>query len=351
MYYIKEEFQQLKADAHAEYQSQPKPTKAEALDFFWYNVGCAGKLIFKEKEIIVFAFLQLVCIGLGYYLWVQVLNWIPEEVWESAKNEDGATPADVVLWVWSFVCVGITTYPLGLLTACMGAAHFLHESGQESTVAKCLKIVFSRAWPLWVFSWIDGWWTVNRIVDRLPSKKNKTSSSQKLLKEAIYQAWKLATLGVLPALIVGRSVTDSCKDSLCMVQTRFKALIKLRVAYVTICWFFGIASYVGAVLMVPVIFEQMRNENDMYVFYSFVGVPMLGALFFIQVIFRPIYILSSCRIYSNYLRENKIQVQLPAVSKFSSSLVALLILMIGVGMVFLYRDELGISALLATPYK
>ncbi|MBR4932602.1 MAG: hypothetical protein IKZ02_06205, partial [Alphaproteobacteria bacterium] len=79
--------------------------------------------------------------------------------------------------------------------------------------------------------------------------------------------------------------------------------------------------------------------------------PMLVALFFIQVVFRPIYILSSCRIYSNYLRENNIQIQLPSVSKFSSSLVALLILIIGIVMVFLYRDELGINALLATPYK
>ena len=51
-------------------------------------------------------------------------------------------------------------------------------------------------------------------------------------------------------------------------------------------------------------------------------------------------------VYAYILRENNIQIQLPSVSKFSSSLVALLILIIGIVMVFLYRDELGINALL-----
>jgi hypothetical protein len=95
----------------------------------------------------------------------------------------------------------------------------------------------------------------------------------------------------------------------------------------------------------------MSSENDMYTLYFFAGVPMIFALFFIQVCFRPIYILSACRIYLNYANETNIKFDLPKVSKFSSSVVAFLILALILGTVFLYRDDLGITQLLSIPYK
>lgn len=348
---IKQALKQLKKDAYQDYKDEDKPTKKESLSYFGRCILYSLKLIFKEKEIVTFAILQLVCIGLGYYLWVQMLDWIPEEVWESAKDSDGGSPADLVLLLWSFFCVGLTAYPLGLLTACMGAAHFLHENGEESTIAKCFRIVLPRAWPIWVFSWLDGWWTVNRILERLPKKRDRVPLSQKLINEAIYQAWKIASLGFLPALIIGRGVMDSCKDSLGVLKKHFKTICQLRIAYSVICWIFGIGSYVGAIFMTPYIFSHMSSNNDMYTFYAFVGFPMLIALFFIQVFFRPIYILSACRIYSNYVRENNIPVELPTVSRFSSTIVAFLVLGIIIGTVFLYRDALGITNLLSIPYK
>ena len=348
---IKKALKQLKKDAYQEYKNEDKPNRKESLSYFGRCVLYSSKLIFKEKEIITFAILQLVCIGLGYYLWVQMLDWIPEEVWESTRDSDNGSPADIVLLLWSFFCVGLTAYPLGLLTACMGATHFLHENGEESTIAKCFRIVIPRAWPIWIFSWLDGWWTVNRILERLPKKRDRVPLSQKLINEAIYQAWKIASLGFLPALIIGRSVIDSCKDSLGVLKTHFKTICQLRIAYSVICWIFGIGSYVGAIFMAPYIFSHMSSDNDMYTFYVFVGVPMLIALFFIQVFFRPIYILSACRIYSNYVRENNIPIELPTVSKFSSTIVAFIVLGIIIGTIFLYRDMLGITDLLSIPYK
>ncbi|MBR6232110.1 MAG: hypothetical protein IKQ99_03320 [Alphaproteobacteria bacterium] len=348
---IKKALKQLKKDAYQEYKGEDKPTKKESVSYFGRCVLYSSKLIFKEKEIITFAILQLVCIGLGYYLWVQMLDWIPEEVWESTRHSDNGSPADYVLLLWSFICVGLTTYPLGLLTACMGAAHFLHENGEESTIAKCFRIVLPRAWPIWIFSWIDGWWTVKRILERLPKKRDRVPLAQKLINEAIYQAWKIASLGFLPALIIGRGVADSCKDSLGVLKTHFKSICQLRIAYSVICWVFGIGSYIGCIFMAPYIFSHMSNDNDIYTFYVFAGVPMLVALFFIQVFFRPIYILSACRIYSNYVRENNIPIALPTVSKFSSTIVAFLVLAAIIGTVCLYRDALGITQLLSIPYK
>ena len=349
--YIREKLFELKQDAYDKYDEEEKPSKKESVSYFGRCVFYSSKLIFKEKEIIVFAFLQLVCIALGYYLWVQVLDWIPEEVWESAKHSKNGSVADIVLLLWSFVCVGLTTYPLGLLSACMGAAHSLHENGEESTIAKCLRIVLARAWPIWIFSWLDGWWTVCRILDRLPKKNDNRSASDKLMAEAMYQAWKIASLGFLPALIVGRGVINGCKDSLGILKTHFKTICQLRIAYSTLCWLFGIGAYVGCIFLIPYIKPYMSSENDMYTFCFFAGVPMIFALFFIQVFFRPIYILSACRIYLNYAYENNIQFDLPKVSKFSSSVVAFLILALILGTVFLYRDDLGITQLLSIMYK
>jgi hypothetical protein len=44
--------------------------------------------MFVEKEMFVFVLLQFVAIALAYYLWVQMLGWIPDEVWEGAKDSD-----------------------------------------------------------------------------------------------------------------------------------------------------------------------------------------------------------------------------------------------------------------------
>ena len=348
---LKTALTKLKNDSFSTMEENDKPQKVESLSYFGRCISYSSKLIFTEKEIIVFALLQLVVIALGYYLWVQILGLIPEEVWESARKDDGASVVDLVLLVWSFLCVGLTTYPLGLLSACMTTAHFLHESGQESTVAKCLRVVLPKSWTIWMFSWIDGWWTILRILERLPKKKDRTPLYVKIRNEAIYQAWKVASLGFLPAIIIGRNVNEACKDSLGLLKTHFKTMCQLRIAYSLICWIFGVGTYIGAIFLAPHILERMNSNNDMHTFYTFIGIPLILSLFFIQVIFRPIYILSACRIYSNYTIEKNIKVSLPVVSKFTSSIVAFLILAIITCVAFLYRDELGITQMLSTPYK
>ena len=65
-----------------------KPGKIKSLKSFFSRLGYAAKLIFLEKEIITFAMLQWASIALGYYLWVQMLDWIPEEVWKSTESSN-----------------------------------------------------------------------------------------------------------------------------------------------------------------------------------------------------------------------------------------------------------------------
>src|SRR5690554_7624268 len=92
----------------------------------------------------------------------------------------------------------------------MGATHFLHKQGRESTVATCLKLVLPQSWSLWSFHWIDGWITVNQILDRLPKKGGRKNP---ILSEALYYAWKLGISGVLPSIVTGNNLIKSGKNS------------------------------------------------------------------------------------------------------------------------------------------
>lgn len=349
---ISKALNEIKDNAIKQYDAKKRPHKIESVGSFFKGGAASLAFIFSEKENILFAILQLVSIALGYFIWIQVLDWIPQSVWDSLKDSDGDSPIiNLVVFLWSFICVGLTAYPLGLLTACMGASYMLRFEGKKSTIADCLKIVFNKSWVLWVFSWIDGWWTTLRILERLPKKRDHTPLSVKLRNEAIYQAWKAASLGFMPATLCGRSLKDSCKDSLLMLKDRFVPLLKLRLGYSFICWVLGIGCYVSIFFLMPFVSKFSAGHNEIYGFYFFVGFPALVALTFIMIIFRPIYIVSACRIYAFYAREKEIPIQLPQqTSGIISSLIAFIVLAIILSTVVLYRDQLGLTELLSIPH-
>ena len=347
---IKEELTNLKNKAYVNYGNKEKPSKTTATLGFFRSCGVSLYLIFTEKENILFALLSLVCMALVYFLGIKVLDWIPQEIWDSLKAKDGKdhTLLDLAVTIWAFVCCGIVAYPLGIFTACMGASYMLRFQGKESTISECLKIVLPKSWTLWVFSWIDGWWTFWRIVERLPSKNDRTPLRTKIMRETIYQAWKLASLGFLPATVCGRSLKEACTDSLNLLQDRFSMLVKLRIGYSVVCWIVGIGSYIGAALMMFYFKDLRIGSNDIYSFYFLAGAPIVVALAIIMLFFRPLYVISACRIYAFYAREKGIEVKLPEKSqKFVSSLIVFLLLLAAVAVVYLWRDELGLSDILS----
>lgn len=346
----KSDLEQLRSEVATITQSEEKPDILSSMGGFFTNCAKSFRFILSEKENIVFALLQLASIGLGYYLWVQILDWIPDDVWQEMrkdKDNNSGGIANLIILLWSFVCVGITAFPIGFFTSCMGASFILRFNGQKSTVVNCVHLALNRLWSIWIFSWVDGWWTVNRILERLPKKKNRTPTSRKILNEAIYQAWKLATLGFLPAIISGRTIADSIKDTISLTKNRFIDLAKLRVAYSAICWILGIGAYVLLIFILIKYPNLMSSENKIYNFYMLAGLPMMFALTFIMIIFRPLYIISSFRIYANYMREKRITITLPQKSPAYTALIVFGILIILVGTTYIYRDEIGITKILS----
>ncbi|MGM0563973.1 MAG: hypothetical protein ACQES2_06550 [Pseudomonadota bacterium] len=321
---------------------------------FTGRVRYALALAFKEKEIFFFALMQWVSIGAAYLLWVQMLDWIPEPVWRSAEEADGASVVDLVLMLWSFFCVGLAAYPVGLFTGCMGATHFLHRQGKPSTVAACLRLVLPQSWPLWAFHWIDGWITVDQIFDRLPRKNDTRTPAQRALDEALYYAWKLGVAGVLPGILTGHGLVQSGKRSIAFVKDNLAQVAGLRAGYSALCWVVGILAYVGGILwvaMTGIIPEGAEAHSEIYTVYLWAVVPLMISLAVVMLLLRPVYVLALCDLYSEDLAKKGEDPELPGLpSRGVSALVAFAGLVLILAMVYLYRQELGITALLSTPY-
>lgn len=324
---------------------------AGGIGSFTSRISYAISLGLKEKEIFFFGLLQWASIGIGYLLWVQMLDWIPEEVWRSAAESDEGSIADWILLAWSFVCVGVVAFPVGMLTGCMGATHFLHKQGRESTVAVCLKLVLPQSWSLWLFHWIDGWITVNQILDRLPKKKGRTNP---VLSEALYYAWKLGVSGVLPSIVTGNNLIKSGKNSVVFVKDNFVEVAKLRAGYSALCWIVGIGAYVGAILFFMAVDIAPKGDEiygHIYTFYFWAAVPILIAVAIVMLILRPIFVLAICDLYSDYLNGKGIEIVLPEnPAKSTSAIVVFGCLCLVLVMAYMFRIELGIVDMLSTPY-
>jgi hypothetical protein len=331
-----------------------KPGKIESLKKFFAYYGYSWKLMFKETELFLFIFLQWIAVALGYYLFVMMLYWIPEEVWQSTQENDEGSIADLVLFVWIFVCVGVAAFPLGIFSSCMAVVHLLHIEDKPSTIAACLKVVLPRTWGLWLFHWMDGYITVGRIIDRLPKKNDRSSPIQKALAEALYYAWKVATMGILPNLITGRSIKDTAKNTVGMIKDNAAEVIMIRIGYSVFCWIIAIATYVWGIFN----YGWIKNKffpgdltSTISEFYFYAGIPMLFAVAIIQLFIRPAYILAISDVYGRYIHgkgETILDQDTPPAS--ISVLVVFLVLCIAIFTAYLYRFELGIMDMLATPY-
>jgi hypothetical protein len=305
-----------------------RPTRRIGIRAFFARGADAFRLSLKEKEIHVFGLLQAVAIGIAYLLWVQALDWFPEEAWN--EDREGPSVWDILFLVWSILCIGFAAFFLGVFSGCMGAVHFLHAQGEESTIARCLKIVMPNALRLWAFHWVDGFITCHRILERLPKKENKPSPAARALSEALYYAWKVGSIGFLPSLILGNSLIGAGKDSLSLVKSRFKDVALLRAGYSAISWVIGILTYLGgAYFIVQSGFVDLESTEStgrqIFRFFLAAGIPILISVALIQMFIRPLFIISLCEIYSEFARERGDAVELPeAPKKGTAALVTFL---------------------------
>lgn len=324
--------------------NQKKPESE--IKTFTSRIRYALMLGLKEKEIFFFGLLQLLVIMVGFVLWLQLLNWIPQDIWndvqacEDRGDDDCAALIDIALFFWGMAIVPIVVFPIGILSCSIGTTHFLVSRNEESTVLKCLNASFSNAWAIWKFHAIDGYITIIRILDRLPSEDDHRTPAQIALEEAAYYAWKVGTAGMVPNLILGNKLKPSGKSSLNFVKSKFKEVASLRGAYSSICWVIAILSFIGAIILPYFAYEITIyiGGTITVVFYTLMIIPICFATLLVVVVLRPLYIISICDLYSDYLEENKEQVQLPDnPSKGRSALITFVILL----MVLIFLSSFG----------
>ena len=316
---------------------------------FTSRIRYALMLGLKEKEIFFFGLLQLLVIMVGYIFWLQVLNWIPQDIWNELqacidRGEDDCTGIiDIALYLWGMAIVVIISFPVGILSCSIGTTHFLVSRNEESTVLKCLNASFSNAWAIWKFHAIDGYITIDRILERLPKDDDTRTPAEIALEEAAYYAWKVGTAGMVPNLILGNKLIPSGISSINFVKSKFKEVASLRGAYSSICWLIAILSYIGAIILTAVFEDQLTlstGEIEIGAFYNYMIIPICFATLSVVVVLRPLYIISICDLYSDYLEENKEEAELPDnPTKGRSALITFVILM----MLLIFLSSFGLD--------
>lgn len=313
-------------------------------DFFGWT-GRACRWIFEEKHILLFAFFQIVAIAAGYYLWVQMLGWIPKEVWESDEKLQNIKLNLAVLG-WSFLCVGLVSGPVAVFTGCMGASHFLKRAGLPSGMMSCLRMTLPRAWALWIFCWMDCWFTVLQILERLP-KRGGDGAEDRFIKELLYYSWKLGTVGMLPSLLNGKNLFLAAKESALLIRDKPHEVMLLRGGYSLFCWIVGVLAYAGTAAFFFTHQHLIETGNWVYLVYVWAGIPILIATAVIQLFLRPIFVLGSCEIYCDYIVTEQMNPKLRTPPSVIFSLIMSFgFLLMLAGTIYLYREPIGLTDIL-----
>jgi hypothetical protein len=266
------------------------------------DLGYAVRLMRQEKEILLFAGLQWVVIGLAYLLWVEVIASIPASVWAEVSHaldddrEAVTNVAGVALWVWTLLIIITAAYPIALLNAAIAAAHYLRASHQTSTIGACLQIAFKNMGRLWLFTAMDGYITVNAIIDRLPRKRGRRTAGE----EAAYYAWKVGTAGVLPSLVAGNTFVMAAKESIRLLEDQPVRTIAIRMAYSLLCWIVGVTAYFGTIAYFMMLGAPLTGENWLYHFYVLVGMPIVLAAG-VACLLRPLFVVAITKLYTDVI--------------------------------------------------
>jgi len=280
---------------------KPRIFSRDSFQQFSTNIATVANLIGEEPEILIFAAAQWLVIWLAYLAWTQMLDWIPDYVWnaiQQASREGGKAAFNLLnlaLLAWSFFIVCVVSYPIGICTASMVAVHDLRACNEEVTLAKCLTVADRHLGRIWMFTAVDAWVTVKAILDRLPKKYGNRTMADELL----YYAWKVATIAVVPALVNGRDFVGAGRDSLTLLRSRPAQSLGLRFGYSAVCWVIGILAYAMSLVVFAKFGHSGHEAHFIYNFYFLMAGPVFVAVGAVSVLVRPFFVLGVAKLYSN----------------------------------------------------
>jgi hypothetical protein len=305
IFHMDDELAEYTREARAVIEANGGPGAIRRIGSFFGNLGDVFRLITQEPEILLFAALQWAVIAAGYLCWVQALDWIPDSVWEEVaraeeQNRDsGFDFINFFLIGWSFAVVAAASFPLAILNAAMVAVHGLRHDGYDSTIVTALRMGFRNIGKQWAFTTADAWITVTAILDRLPKKRGPKRTA---MDELLYYAWKLATMGMVPAMVHGRGIIDAAKDSVRMIKGEPGRAIAIRFGYSGLCWILGILTYAGSIAFFSLYGHDIEGaKNEIFNFYFLMAVPICISVGVIMVLVRPFFLLMVAKLYTEVI--------------------------------------------------
>lgn len=271
----------------------------------WRRLGQTGSVfaearsvIRRDPEILAFSGLQILWIALSYGAWAWSYSWNP---WLSL---------DVVEGLWVSVWVMATGVPIRLLTLAMCSSVVQRSRGMDSTFWSCLRVAGSRFWSAGLFQAVDAWITLKRISQRAGERGGSSRSIlgtfldevPDIAWEFLYQGWKSATLGVIPALAAGKPLGDAVESSVGLLRARPEEVLVLRLSYSLACWLVAIPTVmVGAKLYLndPMVFVG-GQLNPAWLYR--LGWLVLVALLVIHLVVRPLFLVCSTSLWIDWNR-------------------------------------------------
>lgn len=321
-----------------------KPPRAGSVFRFFGYLLYSWKLMFIEKEIIVFSLLQWIAVALGVYLFTYMIGR-PEllPLWQQLEQGNKAAEAALgtIMTVWGMICIGLVALPFSIFSSCIAAVHLIHyHEDRSSTVAECLRIVLPRAWALWGFVWFDLYLTV--------MKPHRGRGWKSWALEGLYQAWKIAAMCIHMNILTGRNWQDTYNNTLGMTKTQGWELLRIRIGYSFVTFTLYIGVFIAACFfardLYPYFFaadQEQRTMMQAWMFIATIGVFWLGL---VKVLVRPAYMIAISDIFADYVY-SKNEAVLPSepVPVAVSVFVAFAVFGAAVYTGYLYREPLGLT--------
>lgn len=190
--------------------------------------------------------------------------------------------AMAVIWI---PYAGLVTMIEGIFNGAMGAATYLHAEGHPPTVGGALKIARQNAPTIWKFN------IIQFFVRLLTSSGKNSGLVTSLAKAALRTAWTYGTVGMMPAILNGKTLVDAMKRSIEFLKTEPVKIVSLVFAK-GLCGFVLILGFVGLI--------ALGIHFDIYSLFIVAG------LFFILIAFiYPIYVSILYLLYVDFLKDKQ----------------------------------------------
>ncbi|TVQ82870.1 MAG: hypothetical protein EA357_07845 [Micavibrio sp.] len=274
--------------------------------FFGYMLY-SWKLMAVEKEVILFIFLQWLTACLGLYMLLAVLL-DPKFIFMAETAHATGTRAawygpDFIIWVWGTLCITVVALPFSIFASCIPVVHIIHHyEGRQSTISECMRVVLARVGSLWFFVWVDLYLTIFK-----PHYSRYDSWPVRLVKMALYEAWKVAAMSIHMNILTGRSWSELRTNTVELVKQRGWEMLGIRIGYLLVNGILFLAAWACLYWGLPLIFPVSDAEgvgvdnNSTGANFVFCLLLIVLWLALINIFSRPAYLIAMSDIFADYI--------------------------------------------------